>query len=494
MLDSKRKDTTLRTHTETRWLVAALLFVTLMLPAGGALAQEVKVGLNGSKVVSPEGGISQISIADDKIADIKLVSGQVLVMGKALGQTHLTIWSNRGNVTRYSVVVELPVKEIQAKLRSVLPKELITVESAGAGLVLKGQVSDPEISERAAKVCMSYIRAAGVDAKVLNFLNIRGDQQVQIRVKVAEVSRTYLRQLGLNFMSRPDTYTGGLLSPGTKVDTSLSPDLGTTGTLLQPGGSTLGSGGSAGPMPLLATPFSTDAFGLLFATQAGASFPMSIALNLLQSKGLAKIHSEPTMVAYSGQQGRFLSGGEFPVPIPSGLGQIGIEYKKYGVQLNVAPTVLGNKTIEMKVTVVVSDKDNSGGITIGGVSVPGLTTRLSETTIRLRSGQSFAIAGLLTDKIENVNSKVPLLGDIPVIGMLFRRTEARRKETELVVLATADLVQPLKPGEVPPLPGEDEFSDPDSWSLFLMGWIDAEKKKTKGRSRRTAAGPVGFSN
>jgi pilus assembly protein CpaC len=126
------------------------------------------------------------------------------------------------------------------------------------------------------------------------------------------------------------------------------------------------------------------------------------------------------------------------------------------------------------------------------VSVPGLTTRHSETTIRLRSGQSFAIAGLLNNRIENVNSKVPLLGDIPIIGMLFRRTEARRKETEMVILATADLVQPLKPGQVPSLPGEDEFSDPDSWSLFLMGWIDAEVKKPGAKARK-AAGPVGFS-
>ena len=447
--------------------------------------------MHGSKLLTPEGGVSQISIADDKIADIKMVGSQVLVTGNSLGQTNLTIWSNKSTVTRYLVVIELPAKELQKKLRAVLPKEPITVDSVGAAVVLRGQVSEPLVAERATRVCNAFIKSMGVEAEVMNFLTIRGDQQVQVRVKVAEVSRTYLRQLGLNFMSRPDTFAGGLLSPGTKLDTNTSPDLGTTGTLLQPTGTTLGTGGKAGPMPLLSPSFSTDSFGLLFA-QAGSSFPMSIALNLLQAKGLAKIHSEPTLVAYSGQQGKFLSGGEFPVPIPSGLGQIGIEFKKYGVQMEVTPTVLANKTIEFKVSVVISDKDSSGGITIGGVSVPGLTTRHSETTIRLRSGQSFAIAGLLNNRIENSNSKVPLLGDIPVIGMLFRRTEARRKETELVVLATADLVQPLKPGEVPSLPGEDEFSDPDSWSLFLMGWIEANQKRP-GADKRKAAGPVGFS-
>ena len=468
--------------------------LALLLPANAA-AQEVRLDIHGSKLLAPEGGVSQISIADDKIADIKMVGSQVLVTGKELGQTNLTIWSNKSTVTRYLVAVELPAKELQSKLRTVLPKELITVEAVGASLVLRGQVSEPLVAERAERVCQAWIKSMGTEAEVMNFLTIRGDQQVQVRVKVAEVSRTYLRQLGLNFMSRPDIdgtpASGGLLSPGTKLDTNLSPDLGTTGTMLQPGGSALPTGGSA-TMPLISPAFSADSFGLLFA-QAGSSFPMSIALNLLQAKGLAKIHSEPTLVAYSGQQGKFLSGGEFPVPIPSGLGQVGIEFKKYGVQMEVTPTVLANKTIEFKVSVVISDKDTSGGITIGGVSVPGLTTRHSETTIRLRSGQSFAIAGLLNNRIENSTSKVPLLGDIPVIGMLFRRTQARRKETELVVLATADLVQPLKPGEVPSLPGEDEFSDPDSWSLFLMGWIEANQKKPGTTASRRAAGPVGFS-
>jgi len=480
----------------------------MLLPAA-AFAQEVRVNLHGSKLVNPDGGVSQISIADDKVADIKLVGSRVLVTGKGLGQTNLTIWSNRGTVTRYLVAVELPAKELQKKLRSVLPKEPITVQAVGGSLVLRGQVSAPLVSERAAALSKAFIKAMGVEPDVMNFLSIRGDQQVQVRVKVAEVSRTYLRQLGLNFMTRPDMYAGGLLSPGTRLDSNTAPDLGNTGSLLQPYGRTATPtiGDNTNPtMPLLTPSFSADSFGLLFA-QAGSTFPMSIALNLLQAKGFAKIHSEPTLVTYSGQQGKFLSGGEFPVPIPSGLGQVGIEFKKYGVQLDVTPTVMANKTIEFKVSVIVSDKDASGGVTLSGVSVPGLTTRFSETTIRLRSGQSFAIAGLLTNRIENVNSKVPLLGEIPILGMLFRRTEARRKETELVILATANLVQPMRPGEVPPLPGEDEFSDPNSWSLFFLGWIESLEwggggvtkedksrsgKKKTGRTNRKVAGPVGF--
>ena len=240
----------------------------------------------------------------------------------------------------------------------------------------------------------------------------------------------------------------------------------------------------------MTTPFTTDSFGLLLATGADSTFPMSIAINLLQANGLVKVLSEPALVAFSGQHAKFLSGGEFPVPIPQSLGQVGIEYKKYGVQLNFRPTVMARKTIHLNVKVTVSDKDTSGAVSIMGTSVPALFTRHSETTVRLRSGQSFAIAGLLQDKLESVNSKIPLLGDIPLIGMAFRRSWTRRNETELVILVTANLVQPLKPGEVPALPGEDEYSDPSSLAFFLMGNIDPGKPR---RINRGPAGPVGFS-
>ena len=207
--------------------------------------------------------------------------------------------------------------------------------------------------------------------------------------------------------------------------------------------------------------------------------------------GLAKVLSEPTLVAYTGQEAKFLSGGEFPVPIPQALGAISIEYKKYGVQLAFTPVVLAGGSIHLKIAVTVSERDQSGAVSINGTIVPALITRTSETTVRLKNGQSFAIAGLMQDRIQSFTAKIPLLGDLPIIGMAFRRTSFQRTESEMVVLATVNLVQPLNPGEVPPLPGEDELSDPSSISFFLMGITDAKIHEDMRRS--APAGPVGFS-
>ena len=453
-----------------------------------------RVPYKGSRVLRFKLVPSQISVGDSKVADVKGMGGRsVLVTGRSLGQTYILATTSGGRSLRYLVEIEIPGQPLAAKIKTVFPREQINVDGIGNTLVLSGAVSDSVISERVAAMAVAYVQGMGLKGKILNFLSIRGKQQVQLRVKIAEVSRSALRQLGVNFWYRDADVASGMLAPGTKLDSTTAPDLGQTGTLLQPGGGASTATGLSTQVPfvpMLTPAFTTDAFGLLFATDGDTSFPMSIALNLLHANGLAKVLSEPTLVAYSGQNAKFLSGGEFPVPIPQALGQVGIEYKKFGVQLEFQPMVMANNTIHLRVSVAVSDKDSSGAVLIQGTSVPALSTRHSETTVRLKSGQSFAIAGLLQDRLESSSGKIPLLGDIPVLGMLFRRSWSRRHETELVILATAQLVQPLKPGEVPPLPGEDEASDPSSISFFLMGTVDAGRPK---RVRRGPAGPVGFS-
>ena len=468
--------------------IFALAVVTLW--AAVAEAQIVRVPYLGSRVIRLKGAPTQISVSDAKVADVKPLGGRnILVTGKNLGQTHIMVWTGGGRAHRYKILIEIPPKALMEKYKVVFPKDLINVDSVGNTLILSGQVSDPLNSERARKIADAYIRGMGLDSKVLNFLTVRGLQQVQLRVKVAEVSRTSLRQLGINFWHRGADLAAGALAPGTGLNTTTAPDLGSTGAALQAGGTMLGSSSTGPPVPLLTTPFISDSYGLFLSTGADMAFPMSIALNLLQSNGFVKVISEPTLVAFSGQQAKFLSGGEFPVPIPQALGQVGIEFKKHGVQLQFRPTVMASKSIHLKVAVTVSEKDSSGAVLIMGSSVPALSTRHAETTIRLKNGQSFAIGGLLQDKQESASGKIPLLGDIPVLGMLFRRSWTRRVETELVILVTANLVQPLKPGEVPALPGEDEHSDPTSVSFFLMGTLDAGKPR---RLNRGPAGPVGM--
>jgi pilus assembly protein CpaC len=234
-----------------------------------------------------------------------------------------------------------------------------------------------------------------------------------------------------------------------------------------------------------------DAFSLFFSNANG--FPFSAMLSLLETNGLAKVLAEPTLVTLSGQEARFLAGGEFPIPLVGALGQVTVHWKKFGILLNFTPTVIGD-TIHLKLGAEVSDIDSSLAITVGGSTIPGLTSRQSETTVRLGDGQSFAIAGLLSDRTRSSIAEVPVLGQIPILGALFRSTAFRRDETELLVLVTARMAAPLAPHQVPPLPTEFQLNDPDDFSLFLLGidGIDRDVKvKTASAETIPAGGPAG---
>jgi pilus assembly protein CpaC len=471
--------------------IAILLLILCLTGAAAAEkpTREIDVALGGTRVLAFRRQVDKISIGDHRIVDVKSIGSRWLQLsGKSLGETTVIVIDNSGRLTRMLVTVNIPIEGLAAKLRSVFPGEHIALRAVGSTVILSGTVSDPVISERATKLVKEFVAHSKEGAQVHNFLSMKGRQQVQIRVKVAEVSRTALRELGVNVWHRQNKTAAGLLSPGTTLGQGLAPSLGTTGASLQPGGSlkAVEEGGTL-PLPVIAAPM-TGAFGLHLSTHASSVVPISVALNLLQGKGLAKILSEPTLVAYSGQNASFLAGGEFPVPIPQGLGQTSIEFKKYGVSLDFTPTVLGDSSVHLKVAVSVSEKDQAGGVALQGVAVPGLTTRRSETTVRMKNGQSFAIAGLLHDRITSSSSKVPLLGDIPILGMLFRQNTFNRVEQELVILVQANLVRPLKPGEVPPLPGEDEVADPGAVAFFLLGSIDPQ---LKGKKRSKPVGPMG---
>jgi len=199
------------------------------------------------------------------------------------------------------------------------------------------------------------------------------------------------------------------------------------------------------------------------------NFPFSSMLSLLESTGMAKLLAEPTLVAMSGQEAKFLAGGEFPIPMSSGLGAVTVQWKKFGIMLAFTPTVVGEGLLNLKLSTEVSDIDASRSVTVGGFSVPGLTSRQSETTVRLSDGQSFAIAGLMSSRMRSQIDKIPLLGDLPILGALFRSISYSRDESELLVIVTAHLARPMAPHEVPRLPTEDEQNDPNDFELFLLG-------------------------
>src|SRR5262249_6662379 len=242
-----------------------------------------------------------------------------------------------------------------------------------------------------------------------------GNQQVQLEVKFAEVSRTGLREMGVNLFHKDASgrFLGGVISSTTPFGTFLTIP------------------GTGGLTPEIPPAPQGSAFSLFFSGLP--SRPFSAMLSILESNGLAKLLAEPTLVAMSGQEAKFLAGGEFPIPISTGLGAVGIQWKKFGIILNFTPTVVSDGFLHLKLQTEVSDIDARRTVSVGGFSIPGLASRQSETTVRLSDGQSFAIAGLLSDRMRQQVDKVPILGDVPILGALFRSVSYRRDESELLV-------------------------------------------------------------
>jgi pilus assembly protein CpaC len=302
-----------------------------------------------------------------------------------------------------------------------------------------------------------------------------GNQQVQLEVKFAEVSRSGLRELGINFFHQDagGRFLGGISNPGQLPDSTL----GVQGT------------GVGTSQPLISGP-AGNGFSLFFSGLP--TFPFSAILNILEQSGLAKMLAEPTLVALSGQEAKFLVGGEFPIPMSSSLGAISVLWKKFGIILSFTPTVIADGALHLKLSAEVSDVDPARSVNIGGISIPGLTSRQSETTVRLADGQSFAIAGLLSDKVQSTVSKIPLLGDLPILGALFRSVNYQRNETELLVVVTAHLAKPVAPHDAPHLPTDNELNDPNDVQLFLFGSMGGGHNDDPGSTmnRATADGPA----
>jgi pilus assembly protein CpaC len=257
-----------------------------------------------------------------------------------------------------------------------------------------------------------------------------------------------------------------------------------------------GTGHAAGP-PFVAAPGFGNAFNLFFSTGL-SDFPFSAVLSILSQEGLAKILAEPTLVALSGQEASFHAGGEVPILVARQLGEVTVEYKKFGVRLTFTPTVLGEGTISLDMAVEVSEPDAASGVVLGGFRIPGFRSRSSATTVRLSDGQSFAVAGLLSESLRNTVAKVPVLGDIPILGALFRSTAFQREETELLVVVRANLVRPQRAGALSPLPGEGELTDPGDARLFLLGTLagnaPSPPPSTPAPPPRAGgpSGPIGF--
>ncbi len=358
---------------------------------------------------------ARLFIADPAVADLLARDGTVYVIGRAAGETSYAATDAAGHtIAEGPITVGYDDAAVAAALARALPGAHVEVATIRDALLLSGSVASAAEGDDALRIAERFV--PGGDARhIVNRIAVTSPVQVNLQVKVAEVSRDTLKQLGFNWQ--------GLTGFG-----SAAIGLATGNPVLDAAGG------------FVTRQSNTDS---LFASFRQGRTDLNLLFDALDSRGLVTILAEPNLTALSGSPASFLAGGEYPVPVPQGLGTTAIEFKKYGVSLAFVATVGAGGRITLNVRPEVSQLTPNGGITVGGVSVPALTTRRAETTVELGHGQSFAIAGLLQKTSRNDLRKFPLLGDIPIVGELLRSRRFERGETELVIIVTPWLVQPV---------------------------------------------------
>jgi pilus assembly protein CpaC len=427
----------------------------LKLEATSPQKQHLAVGK--SIIIQTPGPVKRVSLVSPEIADaMVLTPRQIYVTGKASGLTHLTLWDADEKVIG---ILELEISPDISRLKeivhTILPEEKdIRIHSTHDQITLSGTVSSASNLSQVLALAGPFAPLdEKKEPKIINLLEVAGIHQVMLEVRISEISRSLLRKLGFNF-----NYIGG---SGQNFGLSL---LGGLTSLPAAGFPAAGVAAS-------------DTVNLIIRFLSGET-TWTLFIDALKEEGLLKVLAEPTLITLSGKTANFLAGGEFPIPVPQSVAAGGttitIEYKPFGVGLNFTPTVLSNKKINMVVAPEVSDLDFSNALTTSGFVVPSITTRRVSTVIELADGQSFAIAGLLRDDVRQIDSKFPLLGDIPILGALFRSTSFQKNESELIVIVTAHLVKPLDMAKQT-LP-TDQYVEPSELEFYLLGSMEGKGK------------------
>jgi pilus assembly protein CpaC len=374
-------------------------------------------------------------------------SQQLLINGKMPGTISMFVWERTGAIHKYEIVVQRDLARLNEQMKALFPGEAIDAQSNGKSVVLSGTVANKDISDRATRVAAGYVDKVEEVVNLLRMQETQASNQVLLRVRFAEVSRSAMTELGVNLFTSP---------------TGVKNTLGrvTTGQFTAPGFDGLS-------WTKASSDFGSD------VTSAEGKFTFSDFLNLflfsekydigamvraLQTKGLFQSLAEPNLVAESGKEASFLAGGEFPVPIAQGSGgnvAITVQYKEFGVRLNFTPTVTGNR-VHLKVRPEVSTLDFANGVVLQGFRIPALTTRRTETELELVDGQTFAIAGLMNNSVNSTLQKIPGIGDIPILGNLFKSKAAQKNQTELVVMITPHILPRNSPGVTSTLPRTPE--------------------------------------
>ncbi len=478
-------------------------------PSGAAYAQsvvrpstDIVLSIGRGQLVTVPGNMADVFVANEAIADVQVKSQrQLYVFGLAGGETTLYASNAAGDVVwAANIRVGSNIDSIDQMLTLAMPDAKVAVATMGTNTVLlTGTVAAPEDAAEAERLVQAFV---GQNSNVISRLKTATPLQVNLQVKFAEVSRSLVRTLGANLTTidgssgfqfglgtgrsdfasyfRPNSNLGGSATGVGNTVTVKVPDINNPGKFIDVPGTTV-------------NPVSNG------TTLAGAGKFLGLdllgALDLAERDGLVTTLSQPNLTALSGETADFLAGGEFPIPMSQGLGTTSVEYKKYGVSLSYTPTVLANGRISIRVRPEVSELSSQGAVTVAGFSIPALTVRRAETTVELGSGQSFMIAGLLSNNAQSAINKAPGLGDLPILGNLFKSTDFQKGQTELVIVVTPYLVKPVDANDIK-LP-TDGFRAPTAFQQLLSnqdsaGVTGGDRPKPTAVGEGASAPKIGF--
>jgi pilus assembly protein CpaC len=455
-------------------------------PAAARPSETLNLSKGTGSLVRLSEPMSDLFVANDAVADVQVRSPtQLYIFGKDAGETTIYATSKTGRVVyATNVRVAQNLGNVNEILHAAMPDSSITVTTVGQLAVMNGTVASPQDAAQAQSLVTSLLNPGKKETDVLdilpvNRLKVATPLQVMLKVRVAEINRSMLKKIGVNLLNR-DVDTGAIFGIGRGNPGTIKPIVNAN----DPSG--LPIGGTSVTFNNIVGGTTLGIFGHIFGTDLLGT------LDLMQNDGFITTLAEPNLTALSGETASFLAGGEFPIPVSQGNNAVTIEYKQYGVGLAFTPIVLADGRISLRVRPEVSETSDANSVKLGGFVVPSLITRRAETTVELGSGQSFMIAGLLQNRNNNSDEKAPFLGDLPILGTLFRSTSYQRNESELVIVVTPYLVRPVSNQIAIPTQG---YRAPTDVQQMLMGRVFTGDSGPAGNVPATAvpapAGPAG---
>ncbi|SMF12634.1 pilus assembly protein CpaC [Tistlia consotensis] len=436
-----------------------------LLPLAPALAittgKLLEVEIDKGDVVHLARPAASVFIANPAVADVQVLSPTlVYVFGRGLGETQLFAVDSHDKVlANQRVVVSHNLSGLRRAIAEAMPGSDIKAASVEGGLMLSGKVDSAAEAEQAARLAARFVPPK--TGEVINELAVTGATQVNLRVRVAEVSRSLSKQFGINWES--------------------AAQFGNVTAALGVGRDFLDSSGVIQRGP--------NSLGALALGYSSNQLDLNTLIDALASEGLVSVLAEPNLTAMSGETASFLAGGEFPIPITNSNGDVSVEYRQFGVSLNFTPTLVGNGRVNLRVRPEVSQLSTAGAVRVNNLEIPAIATRRAETTVELGSGQSFAIAGLLRNDVNSSVSKYPFLGDLPVLGALFRSSTFQADESELVIIVTPYLVRPSDARRL--AAPTDGYTRPSDVDLILKGKVQGQPSAAAKNDVGPVKGPVG---